>query len=133
MIKTRLLVGVVIVVLIILGFVVFNKPSNITGGVINNNVPFSGETKEFTIEAFRFSFNPSTIEVNQGDKVKITAYSKDVPHGLSIPGYGVNLYLDGLKEQTAEFIADKKGTFRFYCSVPCGSGHSTMGGQLIVR
>ena len=37
------------------------------------------------------------------------------------------------KTTEIEFIADKKGTFTFSCSVPCGSGHLNMKGTLIVE
>lgn len=124
-------IWIVIAIVIIGGFVVLKSSGNEneSGSVAVAN----GDVKEFRVKAFQFGFDPGTIEVNQGDKVIITAYSVDVPHGLSIPGYSVNLYLDGLREQTVEFIADKKGTFSFGCSVPCGVGHSSMGGQLVVN
>jgi len=94
----------------------------------------SGEVKEFRIEAFEYGFNPSVIEVNQGDRVRIIAKSLDEPHGLAIPEFGVNLYLDeGGEEQVVEFIADKRGSFPFYCSVYCGGGHGAMRGQLVVN
>ena len=93
----------------------------------------TGQVKEFTIRAFKFSFDPSVIEVNKGDKVKITAFSADVPHGLAIPDFKVNLRLADSTPQTAEFVADKAGTFAFFCNVPCGAGHRDMKGTLIVH
>lgn len=124
---------VVIVLLVIGGFVLFNKQGNDNAKGQDSTTSTSGELKEFRVEAFQFGFDPEVIEVNQGDRVRIIALSRDVPHGLSIPEFDVNLYLNGLQEQTAEFVADKKGTFSFSCSVPCGSGHGSMNGQLIVR
>jgi nitrosocyanin len=98
-----------------------------------NNEAFVGEVKEFNVVAYRWGFEPSVISVNKGDKVRITATSRDVPHGFAIDEYGINLYLDGLRPKTVEFIADKAGTFIFYCNVPCGSGHNSMRGKLIVK
>ncbi len=98
-----------------------------------NNEPFGDKVKEFRVEAFQFGFDPAVIEVNKGDKVRIIAESRDVPHGFAIDEYGINLYLDGLRPETVEFIADKAGTFTFYCNVPCGSGHRSMKGKLIVK
>ncbi len=95
---------------------------------------YSGELKVFRINAFRYAFDPDVIEVNQGDKVRIIAKSLDGAHGFAIPDFGVNLYLDGSgEEQVAEFVADRKGSFPFYCSVFCGSGHSDMRGVLVVK
>ena len=36
---------------------------------------FTGEIREFTIEAYKWEFSPSVIEVNKGDLVRITASS----------------------------------------------------------
>lgn len=128
----KIVTWVVIVVVVLMGGYVFfgsSEDDNASGQVAVT----SGNVKEFKVEAFQFEFSPSTIEVNQGDVVRIIASSRDVPHGLAIPEFGVNMYLDGLKEQTVEFVADKKGTFPFSCSVSCGIGHGSMRGQLIVN
>jgi len=92
----------------------------------------AGEVKEFDIEAFQFGFEPSVIEVNQGDVVKITAKSRDVPHGLKISAFNVNMALDK-NPKTIEFVANRKGEFDYFCSIPCGSGHGKMRGKLVVN
>lgn len=92
-----------------------------------------GEVKEFKMTAKQFQFEPSTIEVNKGDRVKLVVTSIDVPHGFSVPEYGINERLDPGKPVTIEFTADKEGTFTAFCSVFCGSGHSGMKGKIIVR
>ena len=93
----------------------------------------SGEVKEFKMTAKQFAFTPGTIEVNKGDRVRLIVTSTDVPHGISIPEYGINKRLDPGKPATIEFTADKEGTFTAYCSVFCGAGHSGMRGKLIVK
>lgn len=89
--------------------------------------------KEFKMTAKQFAFEPSVIEVNKGDKVRLIVASKDVPHGISIPEYGINERLDPGNPVTIEFTADKEGTFTTFCSVFCGSGHSNMKGKIVVR
>lgn len=37
------------------------------------------------------------------------------------------------EENAVEFVADKSGTFPFYCNVFCGGGHKEMQGKLIVK
>ena len=115
------------------------KPEDLVGG--GTTIPGqaaqvsaqSSEVKEFKITAKQFSFEPSTIEVHKGDKVRLIVTSTDVPHGISIKEYGINERLDVGKPVTIEFIADKQGTFTAFCSVFCGSGHSGMKGKLVVK
>ena len=114
------------------------NPSDLIGQ--GSNVPQSeekpasaGEVKEFKMTAKQFQFEPATIEVNKGDKVRLIVTSADVPHGIAIPEYGINQRLDPGKPITIEFTADKQGTFTAFCSVFCGSGHSNMKGKIIVH
>jgi heme/copper-type cytochrome/quinol oxidase subunit 2 len=86
----------------------------------------------FRIEARDFAFTPATIEVNPGDRVTIELESGDYVHGLHIEGYEVNLTADPGQPASVTFIADRPGTFRIRCSVPCGSLHPFMGGRLRV-
>ena len=112
------------------------KPEDLVGQgtpVPEGNAVSSGEIKEFTMTAKQFAFTPETIEVNKGDKVKLTITSMDVPHGFSIPEYSINERLNPGKPVTIEFTANKEGTFTAFCSVFCGSGHSNMKGKLIVK
>lgn len=91
------------------------------------------EIKEFTIVARQFVFEPDTITVNTGDTVKLTINSVDVTHGFAISEFGVNVILPRGKTKTVEFVASLAGTYRMFCSVQCGSGHSSMKGTLIVQ
>ena len=75
----------------------------------------------------------SEIKVNEGDTVKLTITSIDVAHGFAITAFGVNSRLNPGQTTTVEFVADKKGTFTFFCSVKCGTGHPGMKGTLIVE
>jgi len=92
-----------------------------------------GPVKEFTMTAKNWQFDPNSITVNQGDKVKITITSTDVNHSFMIKDYNLNIKLEPNKTQVIEFIADKTGTFQFRCAVPCGEGHRDMTGTLIVK
>ena len=98
--------------------------------------PSTGVVQEFTLTAENFKYTPNVIEVNPGDTVSIHLNGLDdgrgSGHGFSISDYKINE--DIRKDQTTEieFIADKKGTFTFSCSIPCGSGHLNMRGTLIV-
>lgn len=95
--------------------------------------PISGDIKEFTMTAKKFEFSPANITVKEGDKVKLTINSLDVPHGFSIDELNIKQDIEVGKPAIIEFTATKKGTFRFYCSLFCGTGHKEMEGQLIVE
>lgn len=89
--------------------------------------------KTFTIVAKRFSFEPATIEVTQGDRVKLVVSSADGVHGLGIRKFRVNkLVPRGGTPVSIEFTADEAGTFPIVCSEACGDGHADMRGALVV-
>jgi cytochrome c oxidase subunit 2 len=93
----------------------------------------SSLVKEFTMTAKQWAFDPAIITVKQGDKVKINIKSIDVTHGFAISEFNVKVDLVPNKEETVEFVADKKGEFTFFCSVKCGEGHRDMIGKLVVE
>ena len=99
----------------------------------NNQPQNPSDVKEFDMVAKQWSFEPSTITVNKGDKVKLNIKNEDVTHGFAIFEFGVNKNLPPGKTTIVEFTADKSGEYNFFCSVPCGSGHKSMKGKLIVK
>jgi len=88
---------------------------------------------EIDMIARQWDFVPATITVNEGDKVKLNINNVDVPHGFTIFEFGVSERLTPGKTTTVEFLADKKGEYTFFCSVPCGRGHGGMNGKLVVE
>ncbi len=113
-----------IVAVIVIGYVMMNySPSGTT----------SGEEKSFDIIAFQWGFEPQFIEVNKGDHLTLNIATDDVPHGIAIDEYQINEPIMVEENTKLEFVADKSGTFEFYCSIPCGVGHDQQGGFLIVK
>ena len=96
--------------------------NNATGKAISKEA-----VKEFSIDAFQFGYNPDTITVSKGDKVKININNVDVLHGMRIPDLGLK------GQNLIEFTADKLGEFIWYCTNMCGEGHMQMKGKLIVK
>jgi len=84
------------------------------------------------IEASQFAFAPGRIQVNQGDTVVITLTASDVVHGFYLEGYGISQRVEPGVEQQITFTADRRGKFRYRCSVSCGPLHPFMIGELIV-
>jgi len=92
-----------------------------------------GEVREVMITAKQFSFEPAEVRVKVGERIRLVVKSPDTTHGLAIPAFNVNMTIEQGQSATAEFTADKAGTYPFFCSVFCGSGHGGMKGSLIVE
>jgi cytochrome c oxidase subunit 2 len=89
--------------------------------------------KTFTVIGKNFSFSPSEIKVNKGDKVKIIFQNDLGFHDWMLDEFNVKTpTISAGKTAEVEFTADKTGTFEYYCSV---GNHRTMGmkGNLIVQ
>ncbi len=102
------------------------SPSD-TGAVAN------GAVKEFTVTGSNFSFSLKEMKVAKGDKVRITFKNAEGFHDFRIAEFNVaTKQLKAGAEETVEFVADKTGTFEYYCSV---GQHRAMGmhGNLIVQ
>lgn len=89
---------------------------------------------EVTLEASPFKFSQAEIRVKQGDTVKVTVNNIQGVHDWILEGYddvGTEQIQEG-KSETVEFVADKAGTFEYYCSV---GNHRAQGmvGSLIVE
>ena len=78
-----------------------------------------------------------TIEVTEGDHVRLIVRSADGPHGVEIKEFKVKKAVPRAKPGdspiTIEFVASKAGTFPILCSEYCGNGHKDMTGTLVVQ
>lgn len=93
----------------------------------------AGTAKEFTVLGSNYSFTPNTLEVKQGDTVKITFKNSDGFHNFTIDELAVaTKQIKSGQSEIVEFVADKTGTFEYYCSV---GTHRAMGmkGTLTVK
>lgn len=91
------------------------------------------EIKTIDVVASQFQFEPATISVAQGDRVRLRLRSTDRTHGLAIKAFRVKALIPKAGEAvTAEFVADQVGTFDFTCAEYCGTGHAGMKGRLVV-
>jgi cytochrome c oxidase subunit II len=80
-----------------------------------------------------WSYAPSEIRIPAGSMVTFIATSKDVIHGLFIPGANVNaMLLPGqITRVSARF--DKPGEYPLLCHEYCGIAHHTMWARVIVE
>ena len=95
-----------------------------------NDVTFvvSGEKLRF----FMNGVSSPDLVVNQGDTVTILFTAGDALHDWVLDGFGETKQVATGKSSSVTFIADKKGTFEYYCSV---GSHRTLGmkGNFIVN
>lgn len=94
----------------------------------------SASNNSFTITSSNYQFDVKEIRVKKGETVNITLVNSDGRHDWVLDGYDdvrTKTLLSG-EQDTVEFVADKAGTFEFYCSV---ESHRQMGmvGKLIVE
>jgi heme/copper-type cytochrome/quinol oxidase subunit 2 len=90
------------------------------------------QTHSIVINARAFAFEPSILRVHRGDTVQLHLESLDATHGLFIDGYNVDIQAEPGKSADVTFVADRAGTFKFRCSVSCGTLHPFMIGELNV-
>jgi cytochrome c oxidase subunit II len=91
------------------------------------------DVKTIDVIASRFTFEPATITVAQGDSIRLRLHSTDGSHGIAIKAFRVKALIPKTGQiVTVEFVADQTGTFDFTCSEYCGTGHAGMKGRLIV-
>ncbi|MFB3855387.1 MAG: cupredoxin domain-containing protein [Vicinamibacterales bacterium] len=94
----------------------------------------TARVEEFEVTARRFAFEPATLAVDKGTRVKITVRSADGAHGFAIEKLGIRKTIPrGGEAITFEFEANEPGNFEIACSEYCGRGHRDMKGMLVVR
>jgi heme/copper-type cytochrome/quinol oxidase subunit 2 len=91
------------------------------------------DIKEFWVEAFQFGYAPAEIHVKPGDHVRIHLRTRDVGHSLAIGAIGINIPAYPGKDGVADFIAPNPGSYSWRCRIPCGRGHDSMRGTLVVE
>ena len=85
---------------------------------VSTSSPVSTTTRSFVITAQNYSFSPSTITVKKGDTVSITLKNAGGTHDLTIDEFNKATPRTNAGQQaTITFIADKEGSFEYYCSI----------------
>jgi plastocyanin len=89
--------------------------------------------KKFDITGGNFYFSPNEMTVNKGDKVTITFSNAGGIHDFVIDEFKAKTEtIETGETSTVTFVANKAGSFQFYCSVP-GHLQKGMKGTLIVK
>jgi len=77
-----------------------------------------GEVKTFAVDGANFSFSVKEMKVKKGDTVQVTFTNKEGTHDWNLDEFSAKTkVLQTGQSETVNFIADKTGTFEYYCSV----------------
>ena len=115
-----------------------NAVGSKSSGSVGNTATSNSNLKIFNISAKNFRFYMNSVEspelrVNVGDRVRIVFTNEEGFHDWKIDEFNAaTKRVNGGQTDTIEFVADKKGTFEYFCSV---ATHRQMGmrGNLIVQ
>lgn len=135
-------VGIFIAVLLAGGYFVLSRsqvkpsprPTTAATTTESGQTSSTSKVKEITVEAKEFSFSPSTITVTKGERISLMFKNVGtMPHNFTIGDLNVSTKtVSSGQSDTVEFMADKSGTFTFYCNI--GSHRSFgMEGELQVQ
>ena len=104
-----------------------------TAGPRSGGARGSRQVREIGVVARRFAFEPATIEVQVGERIRLLVSSADGVHGVGIRKFKVNtLVARGGGQVAVEFVASEAGAYPIVCSEACGDGHADMRGSLVV-
>jgi nitrosocyanin len=124
------------------GYLLMNgqkSTNNSTMTVSETSTPEAGVSavdgvKEFTVDGFEFGYDQKTLTVKKGDTVTIKlTNSGKMPHDWVVDEFNAkSKEIKNGEMDSITFVADKAGTFEFYCSV---GSHRAMGmvGSLVVQ
>jgi plastocyanin len=111
-------------------------------GVLLLAAAASAENRSFTLTAHQFTFDvsPMPFEVDVGDRVTLTITASDDGDGGSGHGFSMQTYADTTSHTlhpgspvTITFTAHTPGTFIYFCTRVCGTGHDGMQGVFTVN
>jgi cytochrome c oxidase subunit 2 len=85
------------------------------------------------IQARKFRFVPSEIQLRKGESAVLEITSEDFMHGFRLPSMGIEVDLPLGRTTQIRIQPKETGTFVFSCGSYCGPGHEAMTGRLIVR
>ena len=96
----------------------------------------ASRTVEAKVYAIRTYFEPGRIQVQEGDTVIIhitnAEQQRDEIHGFAVVGHNKNAIIDPGETKTIKFVAERAGTYPYYCTNFCSALHQEMQGYIEV-
>jgi heme/copper-type cytochrome/quinol oxidase subunit 2 len=93
----------------------------------------SQPVKTIKMTAENWKWTPKVIRVAQGTRLRLEFQSWDASHSFVLKAYGIKVPLPQDSTAKVEFVAARKGEFKWRCGRPCGDGCAKMVGKLIVE
>ena len=117
--------------------VVTDKPSPNAVKAKEERIEREGKNVHVYMTSVRSHFTPDIIRVKKGDTVHLhitnVEQAHDATHGFTVGSYNVHSSLEPGKHVDITFVADRAGTFPFYCTEFCSALHLEMAGYLLVE
>ncbi|MBW2380513.1 MAG: Sec-dependent nitrous-oxide reductase [Deltaproteobacteria bacterium] len=117
--------------------VVTDAPSPNAVKAKEERIEREGKNVHVYMTSVRSHFTPDIIRVKKGDTVHLhitnVEQAHDATHGFTIGSYNVHSSLEPGKHVDITFVADREGTFPFYCTEFCSALHLEMAGYLLVE
>ena len=107
-----------------------------------DSLPLSGkivnDVREINVKAFQYGWEPESIVVKKGEKIRFIVETVDVPHGFElegiiIPGWDPDKSVKKGDKTILEINAEEAGVWDMVCTAYCGPGHTGMKGKYIVK
>jgi nitrous-oxide reductase len=96
-----------------------------------------GHKVDVFMTCIRSKFVPEQFEVHEGDEVHLRVTNvetvRNMTHGVAVSKYGINLGVDPGQTVETTFVADKVGTYWYYCTWFCSALHLEMRGRMLVK
>lgn len=93
----------------------------------------SEPVKTIKMTAENWKWTPKVIRVAEGTRLRLEFQSWDASHSFELKAYKIKVPLPEDSTAVKEFVADKKGEFKWRCGRPCGDGCAKMVGKLVVE
>ncbi|HEU5070974.1 MAG TPA: TAT-dependent nitrous-oxide reductase [Verrucomicrobiae bacterium] len=97
----------------------------------------NGSKVDVYMTCIRSKFMPEQFEVHQGDEVTLHLTNvetvRDMTHGFALSRYGINVAVDPGQTTETTFVANKLGTYWYYCTWFCSALHLEMRGRMLVK
>ena len=117
--------------------VVTDKPNPNAVKAKEERIEREGKEVHVYMTSVRSHFTPDIIRVKKGDTVHLhitnVEQAHDATHGFTVGSYNVHSSLEPGKHVDITFVADRAGTFPFYCTEFCSALHLEMAGYLLVE